>query len=224
MAITQQPGRQAMPASGEVTRLVVLALLACRPMHGYGLRQEIELRKMDLWADVSYGSIYPRLRQLAAEGLIEPAGSAREGRRPARTTYQITAAGRRHLLELVRAAIMQPQFTAQAVDVALTFCATAASLLGSAEVAELLEMRQRALATIADDLVRATNDQVSPEPGVRALVTDLINHSRQRVAAEQTWTGHVLSQVQSDAYATPENGALTAISDRTEDHGEPDHP
>ena len=43
---------------------------------------------------VQRGSLYPAVERLAAAGLIEPAQTAREGRRPERTVYQITEAGR----------------------------------------------------------------------------------------------------------------------------------
>ena len=80
-----------------MTRLTLLALLAGQPMHGYELRRQIELRTMDQWADIRYGSIYPALRRLADEGLVEEAGRDRAGNLPTRTTYRITDAGREEL-------------------------------------------------------------------------------------------------------------------------------
>src|SRR5262249_61106037 len=86
--------RARIPASGDVTRLTLLALLSGQPMHGYELRRQIELRTMDQWADVSYGSIYPALRRLGDEGKVEEGGRDRPGNLPPRTTYRPTDSGR----------------------------------------------------------------------------------------------------------------------------------
>lgn len=55
--------------SGEL-HLVLLALLAQRPQHGYDLMQELEVRFGPTYTP-SPGSIYPALTALEAEGLID---------------------------------------------------------------------------------------------------------------------------------------------------------
>src|SRR5690625_4040861 len=78
---------------GLTTRMAILGALSFRPMHGYEIRRELELRRVDRWAGVSYGSIYGRLRSLVREKHIEVVGSEQVGNRPARTVYRITPAG-----------------------------------------------------------------------------------------------------------------------------------
>jgi DNA-binding PadR family transcriptional regulator len=71
---------------GEV-RLLILAALAGRPMHGYEVIQELEALSGGRWRP-SAGSVYPTLQQLADEGLVT--GEDVEGRR----TYTLTDTGR----------------------------------------------------------------------------------------------------------------------------------
>lgn len=77
------------------TRYVVLGMLTTGDLTGYGLRQRIAGSVGHFWQE-SWGQLYPTLRKLAAEGLVE--ARATEGR-PGRAgaTYRITAAGREAL-------------------------------------------------------------------------------------------------------------------------------
>lgn len=74
------------------TRYVVLGMLTTAPMSGYGLRKAIEGSVGHFWQE-SYGQLYPTLRQLAGEGLVEPrathGGPGRGG-----ATYHLTVRGR----------------------------------------------------------------------------------------------------------------------------------
>lgn len=74
--------------------LMVLVLLAEAPMHPYEMQRVMQARGKDNVVRVQRGSLYPAVERLAAAGLIEPAQTAREGRRPERTVYHITEDGR----------------------------------------------------------------------------------------------------------------------------------
>jgi DNA-binding PadR family transcriptional regulator len=88
-------------AKGEATRLFLLAELVRRGQsHGHELRREAQIGRTELWADVGIGAIYPALRRMADEGLIEPVRSERQGNMPERTVYTVTAEGRRELTVL----------------------------------------------------------------------------------------------------------------------------
>lgn len=77
------------------TRYVVLGMLSAGPMTGYALRQRIARSVGHFWQE-SYGQLYPTLRRLAAERLIE-ARAARGGPGRAGATYHVTARGREAL-------------------------------------------------------------------------------------------------------------------------------
>jgi len=73
---------------------VVLGLLAMRPRSGYDIKTVVDRSTRFFWA-ASYGQIYPELRRLEQEGLIE-GESVPNGARD-RRVYEITAAGRKAL-------------------------------------------------------------------------------------------------------------------------------
>jgi DNA-binding PadR family transcriptional regulator len=77
------------------TRWVVLGMLTTGPMSGYGLRQRIAGSVGHFWQE-SYGQLYPTLRQLAAEGLVE-ARPARGGPGRGGAVYHLTPRGREAL-------------------------------------------------------------------------------------------------------------------------------
>lgn len=77
--------------------LSVLNLLNERPMHPYEMRVLIRERGHDRAFRIRESSIYDTVSRLADRGFIEPVEVSREGRRPERTVYAITEAGRDEL-------------------------------------------------------------------------------------------------------------------------------
>ena len=74
-----------------LSRLLVLADLSGHgARHGHAIRRDAEQTDVSAWGGVSMGAIYRELRELEEEGLIEALRTETEGRRPARTIYQIT--------------------------------------------------------------------------------------------------------------------------------------
>jgi PadR family transcriptional regulator AphA len=76
------------------TAYVILGMLGWRPMTGYEIKTIVDRSTRFFWT-ASYGQIYPELRKLAADGLIEGEASPQGGRR--RNVYRLTPAGRREL-------------------------------------------------------------------------------------------------------------------------------
>jgi PadR family transcriptional regulator AphA len=73
---------------------VILGFLAHGPRSGYEIKAAVDRSTRFFWA-ASYGQIYPELRRLEREGLIE-GEDAPSGRR-ARRVYRLTRAGRDEL-------------------------------------------------------------------------------------------------------------------------------
>jgi DNA-binding PadR family transcriptional regulator len=74
--------------------LAVLSCLAERPMHPYEIANTLRQRGKDTSIKINYGSLYTVVESLLRRGLIEERETVREGRRPERTVYGITHAGR----------------------------------------------------------------------------------------------------------------------------------
>ena len=74
--------------------MVLLALLIEAPMHPYRMQQMIKERGQDQLVNVAQrNSVYQALDRLVRDGLVRPAGTAREGGRPERTVFEITDEG-----------------------------------------------------------------------------------------------------------------------------------
>jgi DNA-binding PadR family transcriptional regulator len=87
-----------------VLELAVLGLLHETPMHGYELRKRLNAF-LGAFRAFGYGSLYPCLKELLAQGLIaeeEPGlpGSPRAGRR-SKIVYRLTAEGKERLEQLL---------------------------------------------------------------------------------------------------------------------------
>jgi PadR family transcriptional regulator AphA len=75
---------------------VVLGLLSKRPLSGYDIKAIVDRSTRFFWA-ASYGQIYPELRRLEADGLIEGKDTPTGERR--RRVYELTPDGRKALVE-----------------------------------------------------------------------------------------------------------------------------
>jgi DNA-binding PadR family transcriptional regulator len=79
--------------------LVVLSMLAERPMHGYEMWAELVRRQVHKWAAISRPQVYYSLRKLDAGGQIEPARDDAGTLGPERCVYRPSSLGRRALAD-----------------------------------------------------------------------------------------------------------------------------
>jgi DNA-binding PadR family transcriptional regulator len=93
--------------------MAILGLLHDSSIHGYDLRKNLR-ELLGPFRAFSYGSLYPALKRMEAEGLIRSedgtqppsarnalAGSASVGSKRAKRVYEITPEGRERFIELV---------------------------------------------------------------------------------------------------------------------------
>lgn len=117
--------------------LAVLRLLNDEQMHPYEMQQRIRHYAIDKVVKVTHGSLYHTVERLAAQGLIEPVETSREGRRPERTVFAITDRGRDEAYSRLRDYITEPVEDYPAFGMALAFL----SMLAPDEAAALLNRR-----------------------------------------------------------------------------------
>ncbi len=79
--------------------LVILSLLAERPMHGYEVNATLENRNVRDWAPVSRPQIYYSLDKLTSLGLIKIGNDNSPAAGPERRVFETTAAGRDRLAD-----------------------------------------------------------------------------------------------------------------------------
>jgi DNA-binding PadR family transcriptional regulator len=88
--------------------LAVLALLFERAMHPYEMAATMKERHKEESIKLRYGSLYTVIELLLARGLIRAKATSREGKRPERTVYALTDAGREELLDWMRDLLRAP--------------------------------------------------------------------------------------------------------------------
>ena len=76
--------------------MLVLRTLRAGPLHGYGIAKTIRSTSNEA-LDIEFGSLYPALKRLEAQGWIAARWETSEHNRRARY-YKLTAAGRKHLV------------------------------------------------------------------------------------------------------------------------------
>jgi DNA-binding PadR family transcriptional regulator len=89
--------------------LVLLSLLAERPMHGYEANLELARREIQDWASISRPQVYYSMEKLAAMGLIRTTKTGEPAAGPERSVFATTARGRTALAD----ALEKEQWTTQ---------------------------------------------------------------------------------------------------------------
>src|SRR6516225_2875932 len=95
----------------KVSNPLALAVLAClveRPMHPYEMATTLRERGKDQSIKLNYGSLYTVVEALQQHGLIVAQETERAGRRPERTVYRLTDAGRMELIDWVSELLSRP--------------------------------------------------------------------------------------------------------------------
>src|SRR5262245_35406264 len=105
VVVLEPPGGKGNMGKSSRTRalttpdLVLLSLLAERPMHGYQANLELERRQVRDWAGVSRPQIYYSLNKLHELGLLRVASDSEPAPGPDRSVLAVTAKGRAALAD-----------------------------------------------------------------------------------------------------------------------------
>jgi DNA-binding PadR family transcriptional regulator len=169
--------------------LAVLAHLWERPMHPYELAATMRERGKEQSIKLNYGSLYTVVEALERENLIVPQETLREGRRPERTVYALTEAGRVKLTTWMRDLLSKPvkeypQFTG-----ALSI----AGVLPPAEVAGLLSERAHRLE--AEIRARTAEMEAHMEGGLPRLFLIEEEHRLVLAEAEMEWVRKLVREI-----------------------------
>ncbi len=163
-------------------QMMVLGLLASAgPMHGHRIRRYAIDQEVDRWAGVAVGSLYAALHRMELDGLIEVVRREQEGRRPARTVYAITKAGRELLAEARGSALAEAALPPMAIDVALAFGREPDIRI----LRDGLDRRRRSFEAFHRAVV-ARRERGQRE-GLTATTIAALRHLEHRAAAELTW-------------------------------------
>ncbi len=170
--------------------LAVLNLLHERPMHPYEMQQLMRERGHDQVIKLKGGSLYSTIERLAAAGLIEPLETSREGRRPERTVYALTGAGKDELWLWLSELLSEPIHEYPWFGSALAFLPA----LPQEEVVRLLERRVMALDSVLQAVKR------SGLPRLFGVEAEYALAMRQ---AELAWVRQIVDEVRTGRLEWP---------------------
>jgi len=127
--------------------LAVLTCLLEKAMHPYEITQTLRMRHTHEAVRLNFGSLYGVVASLEKRELIRAVETVREGKRPERTIYEITDAGRVEVDEWLSDLIASPEKEYLQFEAAL-------ALIGAMHpdrVLELLKTRCTALETLIEE-------------------------------------------------------------------------
>ncbi|WP_427172132.1 PadR family transcriptional regulator [Arthrobacter sp. 92] len=184
-----------MPRTAPLTPLGVaaLSLLVEEPMHPYEMYQLLIARHEDRLVKVRPGTLYHAVGRLEEQGMVEAIGTDREGNRPERTTYRISAEGREALTRRLQDMLANPVNEYPAFPLAVS----EAYNLPPAVVLELLDRRvahqQEQL-----DLLLAAEAAVMKKDVARKYWID-IQYQQVMLRTEIDWVRQLQDQLRSGA-------------------------
>jgi DNA-binding PadR family transcriptional regulator len=178
--------------------LAVLAGLEERAMHPYEMATTMRARHKDESIKLNFGSLYTVVEALQRHGLIEAQETEREGKRPERTVYRITAAGSAELLDWLSELISVPTKEYLRFEAGLSLL----PVLSPTQAVELLEIRCQ---TLEVDLAqRRTVGGMIAEQGVPRLFTVELEYMTALVETELEWTRTLIGEVKSGSFESIE--------------------
>lgn len=162
-------------------RLFILDSLARHgAMHGHQLRLQAEEEHVQLWTDITVGSLYGAIKRLATEGLIGEVRVEREGNFPERQVYAITPAGMASVTRLRHEQLTEPVFKPDPFDLALT-------RLDPNTLPELPYMIAARMATFQARLLETQMENARALPFLSLTEELAMRHRGHRLQSEIAW-------------------------------------
>ncbi len=184
-----------MSESGKQTNplaLAVLAILLERPMHPYEMAATLRLRRKEMSIKLKYGSLYTVVEQLQRDQLIVPLETVREGKRPERTVYGLTPAGKTRMHDWLSGMLRMPAKEYPQFEAALSLIAA----IPPDEALLLLEDRGLRLGRLSEEL-RAGHD-VALQMGVQPLFLVENEFRMEMVRAERDFVAELTRRMKDD--------------------------
>ena len=180
--------------------LSVLNLLNERPMHPYEMRSLMRERGHDRAFRIRESSVYDTVSRLADRGFIEPVEVNREGRRPERTVYAITEAGRDELVVWLTELTSEPEAEYPAFAAPLMFIA---ALGRDGAITALAQRAARLEAEISrsDAFRRAITAEIPDFPRIFGIEEEYAQAMRR---AELAWVRAIVTELRDGTLPWPE--------------------
>ncbi|MFM1777486.1 MAG: hypothetical protein RL741_104 [Actinomycetota bacterium] len=175
--------------------LAILGVLAQTPQHGYELRRRL-ISVLGLFSTISYGALYPTLKNLVARDLLIEQDEIGTGKYPKRTriTYALTPSGVAYFNSLV--ADSGPG--AWDDD---TF-AIRMSLFGQTEVNTRIHILQGRRSRLEDRLANLQTNLSKGRERLDSYTLELQQHGLEALEREVRWLNELISREQTGRTTT----------------------
>jgi DNA-binding PadR family transcriptional regulator len=173
---------------GNLLALALLTGLVERPMHPYEMATLLKERGKDASIKIQWGSLYTVVQNLEKHGFVEPVDTTRQGKRPERTVYAITVAGRAELEDWLRELLAEPQQEFTSFEAALSN----GGVLSPDEVIELLQQRAATIEAHVVDWRKRLAEVVQSVPRIFLIEVEF------KVAmaeAEAAWVRSIVAEM-----------------------------
>lgn len=173
------------------TQLLVLGVVRMsQPVHGYDVRRTLLTWRADEWANINPGSIYHALKTLTRDGFLRVTETGRQGSRPERTAYELTADGETEFVTLLR----QSLWTVSSYPLPLYAGLAFVTALRRDEVLVLMRNRVAQM-----DAAMASLQFVSTA-GLKAGHAELLALKGALGAAESSWARVFIGRIEAGEY------------------------
>ncbi|SDX22196.1 DNA-binding transcriptional regulator, PadR family [Marininema mesophilum] len=168
---------------------IILGVLSWTPNSGYGIKSEVEQRGREQgWGRLSYGSIYPKLKKLEVEGLIQTLTVEEEGRKV--KTYELTKEG---WLELSNWLIQPPASAEIRDELKMKLSFWDSTLPGDrTTLIEHVELRRRETKDMLKHFDNWSHNGVSAIGEIGGMGMDYI---KERLRLDLTWCDRMIAQL-----------------------------
>jgi DNA-binding PadR family transcriptional regulator len=174
--------------------LAVLSCLSERPMHPYEISTTLRSRGKEQSIKLNYGSLYSVVESLQKHGLITSRETTRDGRRPERTVYEITAAGQAELEDWLAELLSTPTREFTSLEAGLSLMA----VLPPDEVARLLSLRSDKLRIELSSL--ETAGEIGAEMGLPELFFVESSYRHAVLTAELAFVTDVVARIRDSSF------------------------
>ncbi len=178
-------------AVGSPLALSVLELLDEEPMHPYEMATRMRVRHHDEFIRLNFGTLYHTVEVLERNGWIEPVEREKDGRRPERTIYRLTDAGREVLTRTISDLLKRPQKEYPQFAAGLMFM----HHLKAADAAAHLKERAEAIDVVVEKFQTVLNELL--REGVTRLALIEVEHKIAMLDAERRWVRAVRDEIES---------------------------
>jgi DNA-binding PadR family transcriptional regulator len=190
--------RNASRATLTAMGLAVLECLHESPRHPYDIHQTMQEHEVWRLVKLTTGSLYHTIERLADDGLIEVVETSRAGKRPERTTYRVTEAGRDAFAARLRAMLADPATEYPQYPVAVGF-------LHELEREDaLFQLRRRTIALEAQIAADRVVETRLTESDIHPLYWADVELRRRQREAELDFTRDLIDRLATGQVTWPE--------------------